>query len=55
MNYIELYKKMVPKLGIVELIRQKKSFENDIKSPGFSSSKEAIILDIIYKRLEEIS
>ena len=55
MNYIELYEKMVPKLSFEELRRQKKSFENDVKLPGFPSSKEATILKIITKRIEEIS
>ena len=55
MNYIELYEKMVPRLSIEELKRQKKSFENDINLPFFSSSREAIILGIINKRIEEIS
>jgi len=55
MNYIELYRKMVPKLSIEELTRQKKSFENDINTPFFYLSKEATILRIITKRIEEIS
>jgi hypothetical protein len=54
-NYIELYQKMVPKLSIEELTRQKKSFENDINLPFFSSSREATILKIITNRIEEIS